>query len=174
MNAGGQVPFQRHSRLCTGLAVCLVVVLWRVAGASEESVSSPEAESVRRQVRYLTDSLAEARAQVDALKARLDRSEFDRISGSAAAKSAETIELGEKEYRILEFNRELGIAVLNAGHRQGLRPGLQFAVMHKNKVAATVKVVDVRDAIAGAVIQRTSGGEPRAQDRAVLMPGSRE
>ena len=174
MSADGRAPFQRGSRWGKGLTVCLVALLWRMASAAEESVSSAEIESARRQVRYLTDSLAAARGQVDALKARLDRSEFDKVSASDAAKSAETVELGEKEFRILEINKELGIAVLNAGRRQGVRPGLQFAVMHKNKVAATVKVVDVRDAIAGAVIQRASWGEPRAQDRAVLMPGSRE
>ena len=156
------------------LVVAVWVSLLTAAYSDEGGTSSQEVESLRRQVKYLSESLAGARAQVDALKARLDRNEFDEVLASDVGKASEPTEPGENEYRILEVNKELGMAVISAGRCRGLRPGLQFAVLHKDKVMATVKIVDVREAIAGAVIQKVSGCEPRAQDRAVLVTESRE
>lgn len=171
MRADGHRSVQREWRpVPIGLVVLVIAACARGVTAGD----SGELEALQRQVVYLTESLASSRAQVDALKARLDRCEFDTVSGSDAGAAAQPIEIGQKEYRILEFNRELGMVIVNAGRRQGVRPGLQFAVMRKDKVAATVKVVDVRETIAGAVLQRASGGELRPQDRAVLMSGARE
>ncbi len=134
----------------------------------------PEVEVLRRQVQYLADALAGARAESDALKARLDRKRFEEAGGAGAEIAFEQVEGWGKDYKILEINEELGIAVLKAGRRQGIRPGLQFAVMRGDRAIAKLRVIDVRETIAGAVVDKSHGTSIRAQDRAVLVAGTRE
>ncbi len=145
-----------------------------VARGNETAEVGRDDESLQRQVRYLAEALANVRAESDALKARLDRKRFDEAGGSGTEIAVDPSVSWGRDYKILEINEELGIAVLNAGRRQGIRPGLQFAVMHGDRAIATVRVIDVRAEIAGAVLQKTHGAHPRAQDRAVLVTGSRE
>jgi hypothetical protein len=81
----------------------------------------------------------------------------------------------EIDYRIVDVNRGLGMAVLNAGRRQGVRPGMTLAVMQSDRAVATLRVVDVRGAVAGAVIETVMAWRyPRAQDRVIRMAGIRE
>jgi hypothetical protein len=145
------------------------------SGRADEAVGGPdETEKLRKQVRVLAAALGDAMARVDAIEARLDRKAFDNARETWGVPSMGSAGLGETEYRVVEVNKELGIAVLNGGRRQGLRPGLEFAVTDGDKVVATLRTVDVRGAIAGAVIERRGRSYPRAQDRAVLASGSRE
>jgi hypothetical protein len=118
--------------------------------------------------------LACSKAEIDSLKAREDRGAFNRAGGSDVDGGAQFSGLEEGEYKVLESSRELGLAVLNAGRRQGLRPGLEFAVLRSDKVVATLRVIDVRSTIAGAVVLKRSGAFPVAQDRVILVPGSKE
>ena len=78
-----------------------------------------------------------------------------------------------KEYRILDVNKELGMVILSGGRQDGVKPGVQFAIMQENRAVATVRVVDVRTAVAGAVIQKTGWAYPRVQDRAIVVTGSK-
>lgn len=137
-----------------------------VAGENESDVAR-----LRRQVKYLGEALATAESKVDAVRAQLDR------RASMAAGCSQTVVAGDaakgKEFRILEVNDELGMVILDGGRRDGLRPGVEFAVLEKDRTVATVRIVDVRAAVAGAVIQEMGRGIPKARDRAVLVAGSR-
>jgi hypothetical protein len=82
---------------------------------------------------------------------------------------------GETEYRIVDVNKGLGMAVLNAGRRQGIRPGMTLAVMQGDRSVATLRVVDARGAVAGAVIETAMAWRyPKAQDRVIRVAGRRE
>ena len=131
-----------------------------------------EVERLQRQVKYLSEALAAARAETDALKARLD-SRAAGIGGGAGAGLPDAV-VRKKEYRVLDVNRELGMVILGAGRRDGLKPGLALAVSGRNRTVALVRIVDVRTAVAGAVIEETDGGYPEVRDRAVLVTGSRK
>ena len=48
---------------------------------------------------------------------------------------------------------ELTCVVINAGAKQGVKVGSPFQVHRKNKLIGTIRVVDVRQAFAGSVIQ---------------------
>ena len=48
---------------------------------------------------------------------------------------------------------ELGCVVINVGAKQGVKVGTPFQVRRKDKVIGTIRVVDVRQAFAGSVIQ---------------------
>lgn len=147
-----------------------------VVGSWDAGAEPPEreVERLRRQVEWLSESLAVAKAEVDALKARVDRREFD-VAGGQLAETPASVSLPRGvECSVLEVNEELGMAVVSAGRRQGLRPGMQLAAMRGGKVVARLRIVDVRPMIAGGVIERTGREFPGAKDRVVLATGSKE
>jgi hypothetical protein len=129
-----------------------------------------EVARLRRQVKYLGEALATAKAQSDALQAKLDSRAY--VADGGRQEPDGLTDKG-KTYRVLEVNDELGMVILDGGRRDGLKPGVQLAVIEKDRAVATVRIVDVRAAVAGAVIQEMGRGKPKAQDRAVLVTGSR-
>ena len=141
-----------------------------VASAGVWAGETDEADRLRRQVRMLAEELANARLEADGLKARLDGRAYELVAGVAGRIPQAGI--GDKEFRVLDVNRELGMVILDGGRRDGLKPGLQFAVIGKDRAVATVRIVDVRAAVAGAVIQELGRGGPSVHDRAVLVTGS--
>jgi len=155
---------------------CIAAAFLAVAGfamAADDPARS-EVDLLRRQVAYLSDALAKANADADAARARLDRREYEKAgSGRTAVSGARSEEA--KEWKILDVNRDLGMAVLNAGRDQGVRPGLRLQALEKNRPVAALRVVDVRAGIAGAVIEKTALGVlPKAEDRVIVAKGSTE
>jgi hypothetical protein len=172
MCVGRQYGFGR-GRLLAVAAVAAVAMTAPVRARAEDVAGAEETERLRKQVRVLSEELSATRLRADRLAARLDRRTFAEAHGAGVGPATRPA-LDDAECRVLEVNKELGVAVLNAGRRQGLRPGLEFAVMDGDRVVATLRTTDVRASIAGAVIQRSGRSHPRAQDRAVLASGSRE
>jgi len=74
---------------------------------------------------------------------------------------------------LIDVNPELGLVVLNAGRREGVKAGMEFALTREGRKVGEVRVIDVRETIAGAVVtDHGREGFPRVEDRAVLMGGS--
>ena len=65
------------------------------------------------------------------------------------------------------MNQALGVVVLDAGLGLGIRPGMLFGVLRDDRVVGRLRAVDVRERIAGAVLEETEGEWPEAGDRAV-------
>lgn len=145
----------------------LLVAGWAVAAEGDDL------ELLRRQVRYLTEALARTKAEVDGLKARLDSRANDAAGGGGEMLSVTEL-LRDKKYKILDVNKELGMVVLDGGRREGIMPGLQFAVIQGDRAMATVRVVEVRMAVAGAVLQDGGRAFPRVGDRAIVVTGYRK
>ena len=122
------------------------------AGAGDGTTTTGEVAELRRQVRYLSSALAPADGEV---------------TGGGGTRVPESV-------RVADVNAELRMIVLGAGRRQGVAPGMVFAVLRDGRKVSRVRVVDVRPAVAGAVIEETVPGFfPSAGDR-VLMEGQRE
>ena len=124
-----------------------------------------------RQVSYLSEALAASKAEADVLRAQVDA----RASVGAGDRGVilPGVALSEKEYRVLDVNKELGMVILNGGKQDGVKAGMQFAVIEQGRAVAQVRIVDVRAAVAGAVVQEGRWEYPRVLDRAVLATGSR-
>jgi len=71
-----------------------------------------------------------------------------------AAETAGTIQAA----RVLDVNEKLRVAVLNVGELQGARVGMPFAVFRGDRLIASVKVVEVRRRICGALIGSVEKG----------------
>ena len=54
---------------------------------------------------------------------------------------------------VISIKEELSLVVANVGQKQGVKVGMPFQVLRGDQLIGTVRVVDARDKIAGAVIQ---------------------
>lgn len=57
--------------------------------------------------------------------------------------------------RVIDVKPDLALVVSDLGSRQGVKTGMPFQVWRGNKQVASVRVVDVRDAVSGAIVQST-------------------
>ena len=56
---------------------------------------------------------------------------------------------------------DLALVVMNIGAKQGVKIGMPFQVIRGDHIVGSVRVVDVRDKIAGAVIQNLTSDKDR-------------
>lgn len=114
-----------------------------------------------RRIRKLSEALAEAQSVLDVNEAR---------RAQVAGSTAETPVDVPVEALIADANAELGLVILDQGARQGVRYGLPLTVMRDRRRVARIRVVDVRERIAGAAVEETARGDyPQTGDRAVLI-----
>ena len=146
-------------------------MLWTGVVLAEGNEATGEVERLKGQVDCLTDSLAAAKAELDALRAKWDRAEFT-AAGDGVSRDGTVA--GEDEFSVLDVNEGLGMAVVEGGRKQGLRPGMQLAAMRGGKLVARLRLVDVRAGIAGAVVSRAGREFPMAGDRVVLAAAAKE
>ena len=112
-------------------------------------------------IRKLSEALAEAQAALDVAEVRRAQAAGERPERSADA---------PVEARVVAVHPELGLVVLDQGARQGMRYGLALTVLRDRRRVARLRVVDVRERIAGAAVEETARGEtPQTGDRAVLI-----
>jgi hypothetical protein len=57
---------------------------------------------------------------------------------------------------VVDYKPDLSLVVSNLGSRQGVKTGMPFQVWRGDREIASVRVVDVRDAISGAIVQSTA------------------
>ncbi len=115
----------------------------------------------RQRIRKLSEALAEAQAALDVKEER-------RVQ--AADSAVETPMDVPVEARIVDSNADLGLVVLDQGARQGVRYGLPLTVMRDRRRVARIRVVDVRESVAGAAVEETARADyPQKGDRAVLI-----
>lgn len=118
-----------------------------------------EKDAAREQLVALTESvmqLLKTSEGIDA-KSRLKVEENLR-SASALINKEETKSIaaaGLTSGRVVDTKPDLALVVANLGSRQGVKTGMPFQVWRGEKQIASVRVVDVRDAVSGAIVQNT-------------------
>jgi len=114
-----------------------------------------------QRIRKLSEALADAQATLD-----IDEARRAQEAGSEVEMPVDA----PIEARIVDANTELGLVILDQGARQGVRYGLPLTVMRGRRRVARIRVVDVRERIAGAVVEETARGDtPQTGDRAALI-----
>ena len=62
---------------------------------------------------------------------------------------------------VISVKEEWSLVVGNVGEKQGVKMGMPMRVVRNDKVIATLRVVDVRQRICGAVIQEMGSGREK-------------
>jgi hypothetical protein len=60
---------------------------------------------------------------------------------------------------VVSIKEDLNLVVANIGSQHGVKVGMPFEVVRDNAIVGSIRVVDVREKIAGALIQNLSGAE---------------
>lgn len=129
--------------------------------AQENAEMRRAVAELTRRIRQLSTALAEAQAALDVQEARR--------AAAAGAPAVEPLD-APREVRLVDVNAELGLVILDQGARQGVRYGLPLTVLRDRRRVARIRVVDVRERIAGAAVEETARGDyPQTGDRAVLI-----
>ena len=136
-------------------------VVWHLQ--EENEVLQQEGEDLRKRVRQLSEALASVYAELDAQEVPTE----EPYGAEGVEPAAET--------RVLDANPGLGMVVLAAGRKQGMRAGLELTVLRDRRWTGRVRIVDVREGVSGAVVEDTPAGDaPKTGDRVVLTGGPKD
>lgn len=126
---------------------------------SDLQLTNKEKEGYREQLLTLSETMlhyvkttqgadAEARAELEAqLRAT------SQLLSTSRATTSNDIAPDLMDGKVLSVKEEWALVVGNLGARQGVKIGMPLRVVREGKTIATLRVVDVREKISGAVIQ---------------------
>jgi len=103
-------------------------------------------------------------SQGDDAQARMDVETQLRRTNELVTKSTnppEALEPGLMDGSVISVKDEWSLVVGNLGEKQGLKIGMPLRVLRGDKKIATLRVVDVRQRICGAVIQEMDSGKEK-------------
>jgi hypothetical protein len=98
-----------------------------------------------------------------ALEAELRNAKSVLGAGSPAAVEAEAVPSSVTSGMAISVKEDLALVVMNLGEKQGVKVGMPFQVLRGEKLIGSVRVVDVREKIAGALIQNLSSEKDHIQ-----------
>jgi len=136
-----------------------------LSAVSDLKLAQKEREEYRDQMLRLTETMlgllktstggdAKARADVEAQL----RSTNELISKAGTAAEAEPTLM---DGSVVSVKDEWSLVVGNLGAKQGVKIGMPLRVLRDDRVIATLRVVDVRQRICGAVIQEMGSGKEK-------------
>ena len=128
-----------------------------LSAVSDLKVFQKEREEYRDQMLRLSESVLRflKTAESSDAQARMDLEAQLRSINDLIAKSGESTEMQPSlmDGSVISVKEEWSLVVGNIGEQQGVKMGMPLRVMRDDKVIATLRVVDVRQKICGAVIQ---------------------
>ena len=141
-----------------------------LAAVSDLRLAKKERDELRDQLLGLNEALlrylqtvqggdAQARADVE-----IQLRKTNELVGKAKTASANE-QASLMDARVLSVKGEWSFVVANIGEQQGVKVGMPLRVMRGEQKIATVRVVDVRQRICGAVIEDSGKEKIRVGDR---------
>jgi len=137
-----------------------------LAAVSDLQLAQKEREEYRDQMLRLDEALLcylKTSQSTDA-KARMDVETQLRSVDKLVTKSAKASDLAEPSLMdgsVISVKDEWSFVVGNLGEKQGVKIGMPMRVMRGDKRIATLRVIDVRQRICGAVIQEMDSRKDR-------------
>ncbi len=118
-----------------------------------------EKDAAREQLVALTESVMELLKTSEGIDAKYHLKVEERLRSASAfiggQESKNVSAAGLTSGRVVDTKPDLALIVANLGSRQGVKTGMPFQVWRGQKQIASVRVVDVRDAVSGAIVQNT-------------------
>lgn len=138
-----------------------------------DAVETQKNELARHLVQLSEATVVHLQSSTPEARTALER-ELTAASGALAmASGAKTASQARPlaDARVVSYDSEIGLVVLNAGRASGLRVGMPLNVKRDERPVSTALVVDVRDSIAGALLQEVvSTEEVKVGDRIEPRP----
>jgi hypothetical protein len=131
---------------------------------SVRSLYLAEAERQRlveqlKRLQAAVETNGDVAVELERTKAVLAASEQPLVAGQPAPSTgAKRAEVSLAAAQVLDVNPKLQVAVLNVGLLHGARVGMPFVVLRGDRVIAELKVVEVRQRICGALIEKVDKG----------------
>ena len=125
---------------------------------SEAIVRLSEAASIY--AKTVTGTNAETRL---GLEAEIRNANMALGLSSANAIEATPVPASISDGGVISVKDDLALVVMNLGSQHGVKVGMPFQVIRSGKLIGSVRVVDVREKIAGAYIQNLSSEKDRIQ-----------
>jgi hypothetical protein len=115
-------------------------------------------EAVLHYAKTATSNDPEARLTLEA-----EVRNANRALGVASVEAVEGIPVAADltDASVISVRDELSLVVINLGRKQGVKVGMPFQVLRGNRLIGTVRVVNVREKLAGAVIQHLNSENNR-------------
>jgi hypothetical protein len=115
-------------------------------------------DASRDQLSAMTESVMELLKSSDGIdpKARMKVEEVLRSSSAFLNRQKDLLATSGADLTtgtVVDVKPDLSLVVANLGSRQGVKTGMPFQVWRGTRQVASVRVVDVRDAISGAIVQ---------------------
>ncbi len=118
-----------------------------------------EKDAAREQLVALTESVMQLLKTSEGIDAKSRLKVEERLRSASAfiggQESRNVSAAGLTSGRVVDTKPDLALIVANLGSRQGVKTGMPFQVWRGEKQIASVRVVDVRDAVSGAIVQNT-------------------
>ena len=113
-------------------------------------------ETIMQYLRTSQGGDAKARMEVEAqLRATND------LIGMADRKPSQAEQPGLMDASVISVKDEWSLVVANVGEKQGVKIGMPLRVMREDRRIATLRVVDVRQKICGAVIEKMDAAKEK-------------
>ncbi len=132
-----------------------------LAAVRDMRLLQKENDATREQLVRLTEVVMDLLKTSDGIDAKV-RLRVEQELRSAAeltvssTRSAAENNSGLTSGTVMDYKPDLALVVANLGARQGVKTGMPFQVWRGDKQVASVRVVDVRDTISGAIVQNTA------------------
>lgn len=132
----------------------------RLLGAVRELRSAQDRlESYRSQlvsfvetVQLLTSRAADMDPEIR-MKLETEIRKTNELLGASDAPQAPAVEASLTDASVSDFKADLSLVVANVGERHGVKLGMPFQVIRDGRLVGSVKVIDVRERISGAIVQ---------------------
>jgi hypothetical protein len=129
-----------------------------LAAVSDLQLAQKERDEYRDQMLRLNEAMLRylKTSQGDDARARMDVETQLRSTNQLVTRSTNTPDLPQPSLMdgsVISVKDEWSFVVINLGEKQGVKIGMPMRVMRDDRKIATLRVVDVRQKICGAVIQ---------------------
>jgi hypothetical protein len=129
-----------------------------LAAVRDLRIVQKEKDAAREQLVALTESVMQLLKTSEGVDAKLRLKVEENLRAASALIGNEETKsnvAGLTSGRVIDTKPDLALVVANLGSRQGVKNGMPFQVWRGEKQIASVRVVDVRDAVSGAIVQNT-------------------
>ena len=124
----------------------------RIVDGQKKKVSEALVSLAEASMQFVKTAQSNDEAAKKALESALTNGDKVLRAGAVSG-DGPTVTKSLHDAKVVSLKQELGVAVLDVGSRDGVKPGMPFEIYREDKPVARVLVTEVRKGVSGAVVQ---------------------